>query len=1403
VIDPQTGRITYRPVDVGRTLPTPDFRGLGLPESVRGAAQDVPQTPITLRGTKVQGGPSPLESLGALNIPFQAAGDVAYQKTGSPLAGALTQAGAGMISPGAITRGAGALGRAARDVVPGALESLAGKMGAGPMYAVKPRGGQWLEPDLGDLLPHRQYGGISGDEIMAQFPGQRGQDIWNAYKQGPTADLHEFMQRNYPAEYDQVLGLTPGDKAISDYVNKNLRRWIKTSMGTEETDALAKELGIDYAQPGPRPGRGRLTYNANPFDAAIINEKAGDLAQSKLYAENLPWLGKTDPETDVYRLPALGDLPQPITQMMDYLRTVPPEKLKNISVPDALRQSKAYHDALAKKQTDEALQAGSLTTHREYPTGFKWQEIVAPKHETFTPETLPPGHKLEDNPISGWDIIDPTGNPMGYSRPYSQDALDAFSADYSRLMLEKGLDAEGKMMGHCVGSYCEEVSGRGTRIFSLRDPSGKPHVTVEVNPIDVGRNAKTLMSVDELNAADAIFKAQGWGKVGKNNWRKRMGRSWGDYITKDEELNVYQQVSPAVRNAMAQPLSEIRQIKGKQNAAPVEQYLPYVQDFVKNSPLGTPWGQVRDLQNAGLQKYGGRFVTQADIDAFHALPSNPSALPRDEYNQAFEEYMKNKEIAPEGHAKGGRIVPPEPELGVDVDPKTGRFIFGPKDVGRAAPLPTFRGLGLPEPIRRAAQDVPQTPMRLRGSQVTGGPTTGEAFGAMNIPFQAAGDVAYEQTGSPAVGALTQAGLGVASPGAITRGVGALGRATAEKLPGALESLASKAGAGPMYAVKPRGGQWIEPDLSSFDPLGGYAPREDAPVIPAQKAISDYVNKNLRRWIKTSMGTTETDDLARELGLINPNLNRGLNPFDAAVIKNPASTYQPKAGSEFAPSGILKENPWLSKMDPATDVYRLNPLAAMPGERDMYHQFDQMMDYLRTQPPERIKNISVPDALRQSKEWHDALAKKQTDEAITAGTLTTHREYPTGFKWQEIVSPKELPESFAPAQNADGSWSVVKPDGSKMDIAAKDPQLREYVEKVYTAPSKQELLTEATRRLTEEGLDAEGKMMGHCVGSYCEEVSGGGARIFSLRDPQGKPHVTVEVQPSEENVPLRRLFRQMPEEEQMHWLRKYELDSAKDPSLENISPAQYWSQQTGHGLDIPEPGGIIHQIKGKENAAPVEQYLPYVQDFVKNSPLGVPWSDVHELENASLMRLTPGHYVTKEEYLNHPSVVADELAYHGIGDINMLRPHSQGYENPHTGEIHRAEDVERWKRVMGQEPQGHATIPAATPEIGQPLTIGETPDVRDPFAPSLASQQAMREMDARGIQALDFYRPWTQEVTPQGGHLHPRTGELISSEDMARLRRDYMGEEPEGHAAGGHIQAQHVADFVNFLNAPEQ
>lgn len=101
----------------------------------------------------------------------------------------------------------------------------------------------------------------------------------------------------------------------------------------------------------------------------------------------------------------------------------------------------------------------------------------------------------------------------------------------------------------------------------------------------------------------------------------------------------------------------------------------------------------------------------------------------------------------------------------------------------------------------------------------------------------------------------------------------------------------------------------------------------------------------------------------------------------------------------------------------------------------------------------------------------------------------------------------------------------------------------------------------------DNLNWEGEQMGHCVGTYCTSVMSGRAHIFSLRDPKGFPHATIEIKG------------QKPPREQMQW-----------------------QGETIRGLDQPGPDALtktdkaweIVQIQGKENQEPNDQYKGYIK-----------------------------------------------------------------------------------------------------------------------------------------------------------------------------------------------------------------
>jgi hypothetical protein len=117
-------------------------------------------------------------------------------------------------------------------------------------------------------------------------------------------------------------------------------------------------------------------------------------------------------------------------------------------------------------------------------------------------------------------------------------------AHIAELLTKEALAAEGNAMGHCVGGYWMRVLSGATRIVSVRDQHGHPHVTIELGGsprmrLDDGR----VLSVDH----------------DPNPGRDIVSEMTGEWM--------------AV------------QVRGKQNKAPVEKWQRYVDEYFANTGM--------------------------------------------------------------------------------------------------------------------------------------------------------------------------------------------------------------------------------------------------------------------------------------------------------------------------------------------------------------------------------------------------------------------------------------------------------------------------------------------------------------------------------------------------------------------------------------------------------------------------------------------------------------------------------------------------------------------------------------------------------------------------------------------------------------------------------------------------
>lgn len=566
-----------------------------------------------------------LPALGALSIP---ADKNPYQDLGEFIP---------LTPPKAVTSAAKKLGREGLRALDrgmqgqGALAQVLAPVQ--PAYAVRPKGGNFHEqrlagylgalnigtPEYFDLIgdPVREFRqGAVGDWGAKQLKNYLRKDLGSptdpllqVEKEFPNLHLPEDMLRYseealrqrrmfshdansrvgaYMRNHNELSGgqpLTPWGLHSDDAMRFTDPSGYATDLlggdlPEDEALEMLSELGDKYKWLQDAPPDTKIWGLVDPYADDLGFNHVLDYLEAATKAGNLEKGGQG---LDLLRQTRDPLRRQPVDEMIDLIDAglaLDPKSLERLSVADAVRKTAQWNEFLKNAGTaaDPDLARGIARVHKEYPDdGMKWVELGAGDGEAVRE-----GFELRQTP-NGWAVYGPdsAGRMVNHFNP--KPTKEAALAEYRKSELSAGLNAEGKAMGHCVGGYCDEVAERGTKIYSLRDAKGNPHVTVEVRPGRVSYKYLTT-TPDPDNPAQTLHdRVQS----------ERRGN--GDYESYALEL-----VNKLGLNA---PSPEIMQIKGKQNATPVEKYLPYVQDFVKSGQ----WGRVGDLRNTGLRRFADVF----------------------------------------------------------------------------------------------------------------------------------------------------------------------------------------------------------------------------------------------------------------------------------------------------------------------------------------------------------------------------------------------------------------------------------------------------------------------------------------------------------------------------------------------------------------------------------------------------------------------------------------------------------------------------------------------------------------------------------------------------------------------------------------------------------------------------
>ena len=192
----------------------------------------------------------------------------------------------------------------------------------------------------------------------------------------------------------------------------------------------------------------------------------------------------------------------PITELPG-LQTSPSFKYKiDLYVPDQIRRRRGQNNLGVIDQINLIYDWYRFAIPDDNPdiASYSYEQAIAASNEW---------HEVQAGKGAG-KIYGPTKPELiVYGPQWKNEKFNGYTIQ--RVMTENDLLTEGNKMNHCVGSYCDEVVENPNlenqvlkRIFSLRDPSNEPHVTISM---DYSENSVEQIQGNSNKEPNTFYKA--------------------------------------------------------------------------------------------------------------------------------------------------------------------------------------------------------------------------------------------------------------------------------------------------------------------------------------------------------------------------------------------------------------------------------------------------------------------------------------------------------------------------------------------------------------------------------------------------------------------------------------------------------------------------------------------------------------------------------------------------------------------------------------------------------------------------------------------------------------------------------------------------------------------------------
>jgi hypothetical protein len=587
--------------------------------------------------------------------------------------------------------------------LPFAPTSAGGTLG----MAVKPKGGNWLQKDMDfekglsnlilsenfprDWINKKLTAYVKNDLGTPEDPVLAIAEKWPAKKKTLLADkkkkltglsklLNKYEIEDVPTGVDnpeawREARIRTANRDISDiekeimflkdynpihYTPTTTPKWEMRGINRSRKQGGFPEEGL------AKSGLGKNWENASDKSVGdtlnlpyLFKEKEKGDPRTDIIKPDNEWVYNLDPSSKVYNFsPSYYSNSLGFDKLISGLdkavldKTLPaelqidPNKMYKMNVPQVVEHVAKLNNYNKIKEYEESVRNPAVFEHKQYPDKkLSWFEIKNPKktieYDDLNADDQNDVYKAARRTARS-EGLDPESDDFRFRMTELMSELA--NRKYNEDLVSKALKYEGDRMNQCVGDYCPDVSSGNSRIFSLRNRSNEPHVTIETKPWIPHAYYESLLSNTPAEKQKELLPM--------------LRAEAAEYNASNPHLSYDNSLFEVLKNKVGGVQENLTQVFGKTNLPVLEKYLPLVHDFMRSHPGLDVNNVAKGLKDVGV--YDLKNAPDRLNEKLTEMNIDPSSFNLDEARKRFGDWASPEElkslISGQGYAGGGSVV---------------------------------------------------------------------------------------------------------------------------------------------------------------------------------------------------------------------------------------------------------------------------------------------------------------------------------------------------------------------------------------------------------------------------------------------------------------------------------------------------------------------------------------------------------------------------------------------------------------------------------------------------------------------------------------------------------------------------------------------------------------------------